>query len=191
MPGTFYILALYISKLIQKRVIQHCSKMWPPSDSFVLLLLPEAQAERRGWSAAETKNHNLNHKSSKGLVHLLWKLIGVFYRSETKWDLTHSSWMAARDRRAWMRLNHGSKHLWEGRFSVSFKFGEVSIFSSSLRIGFSRVVIADFGLWSLCKGGLSGGCRKGTGFKIPVFFFPPALLLTFSLTLGTSILPLK
>lgn len=146
--------------------------MWPPSDSFVLLLLPEAQAERRGWSAAETKNHNLNHKSSKGLVHLLWKLIGVFYRSETKWDLTHSSWMAARDRRAWMRLNHGSKHLWEGRFSVSFKFGEVSIFSSSLRIGFSRVVIADFGLWSLCKGGLSGGCRKGTGFKIPVFFFP-------------------
>jgi len=102
-----------------------------------------SREERMLWCRNEY--HKLNHKSSKGLVHFLWKLKGVFYYSETKWNPTHSSWMAARDRGAQMRLNHDSKYLREGRSQSLSKFGVVSILSQSLRMGFG-VVIPEFRL---------------------------------------------
>lgn len=140
--------------------------MWLPSDSFVLFFIPEAWAEKKGSCAVETNNHKLNHKSSKGLVHLLWKLIGDSYYTENKCDLTQAA--------GWL---WGMEWGWVMASNVFLK-EDLSLFPDLEPFPFC-LPAWEWGLeWSLlslgldhsAKGRLSGGCRKGAGFKIPLSF---------------------
>lgn len=154
--------------------------MWLLPDSFVLLFIPEARAEK-AWCSAETNNHELNHKSTIDFQKR-WTKSSVMEVNRS--FLLYKKQMGSNPKQldAFKGKNEAESQpsRWKTLVSLQawchFHFGMMF-----------RVAIAYLGVGSLSKGWAVWWLHERHWLQNSCFF-SPAPLSTFYLTLGTSIL---